>query len=290
MHRDLLDRISSRYATLSKGQKRIADYITNHADKAVQMTAARLAVEAGVSESTVVRFAALMGYDGYPKMQRALQEMLRIRFTSVQRIALTEDMPAAQVLPVVLKRDIHNIRTTLEDVDPQTFSHVVDAMLAAKDIYILGLRSSAPLAQFFGHYLSYIFANVHVVCDGVAHVMEHLVRIDADDLLFAMSFPRYSSRTVEAVQYARKKGARIVALTDTMISPIASLADHALIAGSDMALFADSLAAPLSVINALIVALGLAKKEEVSEYLGALERIWDETETYFERNTDAQSV
>ena len=199
-------------------------------------------------------------------------------------------MPAAQVLPVVLKRDIHNIRTTLEDVDPQTFSHVVDAMLAAKDIYILGLRSSAPLAQFFGHYLSYIFANVHVVCDGVAHVMEHLVRIDADDLLFAMSFPRYSSRTVEAVQYARKKGARIVALTDTMISPIASLADHALIAGSDMALFADSLAAPLSVINALIVALGLAKKEEVSEYLGALERIWDETETYFERNTDAQSV
>lgn len=290
MHRDLLDRISSRYATLSKGQKRIADYITNHADKAVQMTAARLAVEAGVSESTVVRFAALMGYDGYPKMQRALQEMLRIRFTSVQRIALTEDMPAAQVLPVVLKRDIHNIRTTLEDVNPQTFSHVVDAMLAAKDIYILGLRSSAPLAQFFGHYLSYIFANVHVVCDGVAHVMEHLVRIDADDLLFAMSFPRYSSRTVEAVQYARKKGARIVALTDTMISPIASLADHALIAGSDMALFADSLAAPLSVINALIVALGLAKKEEVSEYLGALERIWDETETYFERNTDAQPV
>ena len=279
MHQDLLDRISSRYATLSKGQKRIADYITKHADKAVRMTAARLAQEASVSESTVVRFAALMGYDGYPKMQRALQEMLRMRFTSVQRIALTQDMPAADVLPMVLKRDVHNIQTALEDIDADTFARVTQDMVNAREIYVLGLRSSAPLAEFFGHYLRYIFPHVHVIGDGVAHVMEDLVRMQAEDLLFAMSFPRYSSRTVEAVQYAKKRGARIVALTDTMISPIASLSDHVLIAGSDMALFADSLVAPLSVINALIVALGLAKKDEVSDYLNTLESVWDATET-----------
>ncbi len=283
MHQDLLDRISSRYATLSKGQKRIADYITKHADKAVRMTAARLAQEASVSESTVVRFAALMGYDGYPKMQRALQEMLRMRFTSVQRIALTQDMPAADVLPMVLKRDVHNIQTALEDIDADTFARVTQDMVNAREIYVLGLRSSAPLAEFFGHYLRYIFPHVHVIGDGVAHVMEDLVRMQAEDLLFAMSFPRYSSRTVEAVQYAKKRGARIVALTDTMISPIASLSDHVLIAGSDMALFADSLVAPLSVINALIVALGLAKKDEVSDYLNTLESVWDATETYFDR-------
>ena len=283
MHQDLLDRISSRYATLSKGQKRIADYITKHADKAVRMTAARLAQEASVSESTVVRFAALMGYDGYPKMQRALQEMLRMRFTSVQRIALTQDMPAADVLPMVLKRDVHNIQTALEDIDADTFARVTQDMVNAREIYVLGLRSSAPLAEFFGHYLRYIFPHVHVIGDGVAHVMEDLVRMQAEDLLFAMSFPRYSSRTVEAVQYAKKRGARIVALTDTMISPIAALSDHVLIAGSDMALFADSLVAPLSVINALIVALGLAKKDEVSDYLNTLESVWDATETYFDR-------
>ncbi len=283
MHQDLLDRISSRYATLSKGQKRIADYITKHADQAVRMTAARLAQEASVSESTVVRFAALMGYDGYPKMQRALQEMLRMRFTSVQRIALTQDMPAADVLPMVLKRDVHNIQTALEDIDADTFARVTQDMVNAREIYVLGLRSSAPLAEFFGHYLRYIFPHVHVIGDGVSHVMEDLVRMQAEDLLFAMSFPRYSSRTVEAVQYAKKRGARIVALTDTMISPIASLSDHVLIAGSDMALFADSLVAPLSVINALIVALGLAKKDEVSDYLNTLESVWDATETYFDR-------
>lgn len=286
MHQDLLDRISSRYATLSKGQKRIADYITKHADKAVRMTAARLAQEASVSESTVVRFAALMGYDGYPKMQRALQEMLRMRFTSVQRIALTQDMPAADVLPMVLKRDVHNIQTALEDIDADTFARVTQDMVNAREIYVLGLRSSAPLAEFFGHYLRYIFPHVHVIGDGVAHVMEDLVRMQAEDLLFAMSFPRYSSRTVEAVQYAKKRGARIVALTDTMISPIASLSDHVLIAGSDMALFADSLVAPLSVINALIVALGLAKKDEVSDYLNTLESVWDATETYFDRPSE----
>lgn len=283
-----MDKINSRYDSLSKGQKRIADYISQHADKAVQMTAARLAVEANVSESTVVRFAALIGYDGYPKMQRALQEMLRIRATSVQRIALTEDMPPKKALSVVLKRDIQNIRRTLEDLNPDVFEQAVQIMVHAKNIYIIGLRSAAPLAEFFGHYLSYIFSNVQIVGEGVTHVMEHLVRVGEEDVVFAMSFPRYSSRTVEAVEFAKRQGARIVALTDTLISPIASLSDCALIAGSDMALFADSLVAPLSVINALIVALGLAKKEEVSDYLESLEDIWNETETYFEKRADAQ--
>ena len=288
MHHDLMDRINSRYDSLSKGQKRIADYISQHADKAVQMTAARLAVEANVSESTVVRFAALIGYDGYPKMQRALQELLRIRATSVQRIALTEDMPPKKALSVVLKRDIQNIRRTLEDLNPDVFEQAVQIMVHAKNIYIIGLRSAAPLAEFFGHYLSYIFSNVQIVGEGVTHVMEHLVRVGEEDVVFAMSFPRYSSRTVEAVEFAKRQGAKIVALTDTLISPIASLSDCALIAGSDMALFADSLVAPLSVINALIVALGLAKKEEVSDYLESLEDIWNETETYFEKRADAQ--
>ena len=280
---DLLSVLSKGSNKFSQGQRIIAKYILNNYDKAAFMTAGRLGKIVGVSESTVVRFAALMGYDGYPKMQRALQEMLRMRFTSVQRIALTQDMPAADVLPMVLKRDVHNIQTALEDIDADTFARVTQDMVNAREIYVLGLRSSAPLAEFFGHYLRYIFPHVHVIGDGVAHVMEDLVRMQAEDLLFAMSFPRYSSRTVEAVQYAKKRGARIVALTDTMISPIASLSDHVLIAGSDMALFADSLVAPLSVINALIVALGLAKKDEVSDYLNTLESVWDATETYFDR-------
>ena len=286
MHHDLVDRINAKYSSLSKGQKRIADFILQHADKAVQMTAARMAVEADVSESTVVRFAALIGYDGYPKMQRALQEMLRIRSTSVQRIALTEDMPPGQTLSVVLKRDIQNIRRTLEDIDPEIFEKTVNTLVNAKNIYIIGLRSAAPLAEFFGHYLSYFFEGVHIVSEGVTHVMEHLVRIGQEDVVFALSFPRYSSRTVEAVEYAKKHGAKIVALTDTMISPIAALSDYALIAGSDMALFADSLVAPFSVINALIVALGLEKKQEVSCYLESLEAIWDETATYFEKSEE----
>ncbi|MGI6004605.1 MAG: MurR/RpiR family transcriptional regulator [Christensenellales bacterium] len=280
MKDDLIQRINARYGAMSKGQKRIADYIRDHYDKAVFMTAARMARQIDVSESTVVRFATSLGYDGYPQMQRALQEMLRTRMTSVQRIEMSSEIPQEQVLSSVLKADIQNIRNTLDKVDPDVFERVVQGILSARRIYIMGMRSSAPLAQFLGYYLNFIFPDVHIVTGTVGHVYEELVRITPRDWLFAISLPRYSARTVDGAVYAKEHGAKVVALTDSPFSPLGQVADYNLIGASDMAFFADSLVAPLSVINALIISIGLRKKEEISEYLNHLEGIWDVAQTY----------
>nr|WP_122013554.1 MurR/RpiR family transcriptional regulator [Maliibacterium massiliense] len=280
MQQDLINRINAQYPHMSKGQKRIAEYILQHYDKAVFMTAARMAEKISVSESTVVRFATSLGYDGYPRMQRALQELLRTRLTSVQRIEMSSDMTQASVLPSVLKTDIQNIRSTLDEIDPESFSQVVSGLLKARRIYIIGVRSAAPLAQFLGYYLNFIFPDVHVVTGGVGHVFEELMRIGKEDWLIAISFPRYSTRTVEGARFAQSQGATVVALTDSLLSPLAAESTYSLVARSDMAFFADSLVAPLCVINALIVAIGLHKKDDVSAYLNRLEEIWDATKTY----------
>ena len=251
---DLITKIQSELPGFSKGQKQIARFILEHYDKAAFMTASRLGVTVGVSESTVVRFATELGYDGYPHLQRALQEMIR-----------NTDM----------------IRVTLDEIDRDAFQGAVDALMGAKRIYILGVRSSSALASFLGFYFNLLFENVTLVhTNSVSEIFEQVLRVGPGDVLFGISFPRYSKRTLSAMKYARDRGARVIALTDSQLSPLARVADHVLLARSDMASFVDSLVAPLSVINALIVAVGMSRRDEIEQTFNKLERIWEEYDVY----------
>jgi len=250
---DLINRINSSYKKMSKGQKLIAEYILNNYDKAAFMTASKLGIKVGVSESTVVRFANLLLYDGYPRLQKALQELIRNKLTTVQRIEMSSDLNQSIVLRTVLKADMNNIRLTIDEIDNDVFDEIVNEIFHAKQVYVLGLRSSAPLAQFLGYYLNFIFDNVRIVTSGVSDIFEQLMRIGEGDLLIGISFPRYSSRTIEAMSFVKEKKAKVIAITDSLHSPLSISADRCLIARSDMASFVDSLVAPLSIINALIV-------------------------------------
>lgn len=278
---DLMKLIQLKFQRLSKGQKLIAEFILKHYDKAAFMTAAKLGDSVNVSESTVVRFANELGYEGYPELQKALQELIKTKLTTVQRIELSNDfMGDDSVIKSVLKSDINNIRDSLEKIDSKTFDEIVDKILSAKKIYIIGLRSSTTLAEFLGFYLNLILDNVRVVSHGVSDIFEQLLRLDSDDLIIGMGFPRYSSRTIDALNYAKKNGATVIALTDSMLSPLTENADYTLLAQSNMASFVDSLVAPMSVINALIVAVGLREKDAISQSFEKLEKIWDENKVY----------
>ncbi|MDL2206311.1 MurR/RpiR family transcriptional regulator [Eubacteriales bacterium OttesenSCG-928-N13] len=277
---ELISRLNHSGKKLSKSHRRIAECIVTHYDKAAFMTAARLGEYVGVSESTVVRFAASLGYDGYPHLQKALQELIRHRLTSSQRFEMTSDMDHTQVLSRVLKADIQNIRATLDELDLTAFEEVIDSILAARHVYVLGLRASATLAEFLGHYLNFIFPNVHVVTSGISDIFEQLSRIEQGDLLIGISFPRYTSRTIEAMDFAKSRGAKLVSITDGPLSPLHAVSDLCLTAKSDMASFVDSLAAPLSLINALIVALGQRRRSEVATYFEQLETIWSQYDVY----------
>lgn len=280
---EIIQRLNQSGKKLSKSHRRIAECIVSHYDKAAFMTASRLGEYVGVSESTVVRFASALGYEGYPQLQKALQELIRHRLTASQRFEMTSDMDQTQVLSKVLKADMQNIRSTIDELDVQVFENVVEHILNANDIYVLGLRASAPLAQFLTHYLKFVFKNVHLVTSGISDVFEQLSRIDEGDLLIGISFPRYSARTLEAMQFARSRNATLVAITDGPLSPLHSAADLCLTAKSEMASFVDSLAAPLSVINALIVALGQRRRQQVTQYFDQLEDIWDEYKVYLNK-------
>ncbi len=279
---DILTRIETMMPTLSKGQKRIADYMLSHYDKAAYMTASKLGAEVRVSESTVVRFANELGFDGYPALQRSLQELIRTKLTSVQRMEITNDrIGDGEVLAKILTGDIEKIRTTLDFIDPRAFDTAVDAILSAEHIYISGMRSASLLSGFLGYYFNLMFADVHVVqTTSSSEMFEQLFRIGAGDVFIGISFPRYSKRIINAIDYAKARGAVTVALTDSEASPLAAGADHLLIARSDMASFVDSYVAPLSVINALIVALSKKKQAEVSETFAKLEAVWDEYDVY----------
>jgi len=283
-NQDLMYRINEKYKKMSKGQKLISEYIMNNYEKAAFMTASKLGNKVGVSESTVVRFANMLGYDGYPKLQKALQELIRNKLTTLQRIEMTSDLDESTLLKSVLKADMNNIRLTLEEVNKDDFDKVVESIFSARNIYILGLRSAAPLAQFMGYYLSFIFDNVRLVTSGINDILEQLVHISPQDLLIGISFPRYARRTVEAVNFAKGKGAKIVAITDAILSPLTSYADYILLARSDMASFVDSLVAPLSLINALIVAVGIRKKPDISSDFLELEKIWDDYQVYLSKD------
>ncbi len=277
---DLLQCINASYKTMSKGQKQIAQYILDNYDKAAFITASKMGSLVGVSESTVVRFAYALGYDGYPSLQRSLQELIRNKLTSVQRIQLTEDIQEGDMLKTVLKADMHNIRSTIESVDEQAFDRVITGLLSARRVYVLGQRSSTPLAEFFGYYLNFVLENVRIITAGTGDIFEQMIRIEDGDVCVGISFPRYSTRTVEGMKFAKGKGARVFALTDGLISPLADCAEEVLIARSDMASFADSLVAPLSLINAIIVALSIRRKDEVSQRFAQLEAIWDKQKVY----------
>lgn len=281
---ELLNRLNQSGRKLTKSQRRIAECIVSHYDKVVFMTASKLGEYVGVSESTVVRFAMALGYEGYPQLQRALQELLHNRLTASQRFEMSGDMASAQVPGKVLKADIRNITETLTELDPAAFEDAVDSIIRARNIYVMGLRASAPIAEFFAHYLSFIFRNVSVVTSGVSDVFEQLSRIDVGDLLIAISFPRYTARSIDAMAYARGRGAKLIAITDGPLSPLYAVANITLTAHSEMSSFVDSFTAPLSLINALLVALAQRRRTEVAEYLERMEAIWAEYNVYLAKN------
>ena len=288
--KDLISKIQSTKGNLSKGHKAIANYIINTYDKAAFMTAAKLGNIVGVSESTVVRFAFELGYDGYPALQKALQEIVRTKLTAAQRMAVTSDRIGEQdILTSVLTSDMNKIRITLEEIEKEEFDNIIDTILSARKIYILGVRSSAALAGFLGFYFNLIFDNIRLVhTTSVSEMFEQILKVEPDDVVIGISFPRYSSRTIKALQYARKKGSKVVAITDSRLSPLTDYATHTIFARSDMASFVDSLVAPLSVINALIVAIGMKKKDEVHKVLESLENIWDEYGVYEKNDEDKE--
>ena len=274
--------------TFSKGQKRIANYILESYDKAAFMTASRLGKRVNVSESTVVRFAAELGYDGYPSMQKSLQKMIRNRLTSVQRIEVANDRIGDQnVLDMVLQSDIEKIRLTLEDIDRDSFDKATDAIVAARRIYIIGVRSSAAIATFLGFYFNLLFDNVAMITANTpSEVFESLLRVGEGDVVVGISFPRYSSRAVQAMNFARDRGATTIAITDSDASPLAVSSKYTLKARSDMASFVDSLVAPLSLVNALLVEVSRKKNEDLSKTFQTLEQIWEEYGVYQKAQDD----
>ena len=282
MSKDILSVIQTNMSTFSKGQKLIAGFILESYDKAAFMTASRLGKTVNVSESTVVRFAAELGYDGYPAMQKALQEMIRSKLTSIQRIEVSNDRIGNQdILSMVMQSDMDKIHMTLEETNREDFDRAVSAIVDARHIYILGVRSAAALASFLGFYFNLIFDNVTVVhATSTSEVFEQLLRIGPNVVIVGVSFPRYSRRTVKAMQFAHDRGAATIALTDSETSPLAPISTLTLLAKSDMASFVDSLVAPLSLINALIVAIGRKKNDDLSQTFETLEQIWDEYEVY----------
>ena len=282
MNRDVLKKIESDIGSFSKGQKLIANYILAHYDKAAYLTASKLGAYVGVSESTVVRFAIELGFEGYPEFQHALQKIMRNRLTSFQRIEVTNSLIGDEnVLERVLISDAEKIRRTLEEVDQASFERAIEKIVAAKRIYIIGVRSSSSLASFLNFNFQMIFDNVKFIqTTSGSEMFEQIMQIGEGDVLIAISFPRYSKRIIHAVEYAQSKNANVVALTDSKVAPIAAYADELLIAQSDMISFVDSLVAPLSIINAIVMAVSRKKQKEVTERLRILEEVWDRYEVY----------
>ena len=279
---ELLNKIDKNYEQMSKGQKLLADYILKNYDKAVFLTAAKLGKVVGVSESTVVRFATQLGYQGYPGFQKALEELVRNKLNSIQRMEVTYGrISQSEILASVLQSDVEKIKLTLANMDQNAFELAVDTILNAKRIYVVGIRSCAPLANFLSFYLNLIFANVTSVhTNSSSEIFEQLIRIGAEDVIIGISFPRYSMRTLKALEFASNRKAKVITLTDSVHSPMTLYSSCNLIARSDMASIVDSLVAPLSVVNALVVALCMKKQKDVIATLETLEQIWDEYQVY----------
>ena len=282
MNKDLFSVIREKMPTLSKGHKLIASYILSQYDKAAFMTAQKLGKTVGVSESTVVRFASELGYDGYPELQRQLQDLMRNKLTAVQRIEVSnEQMNSEDVLRRVLDQDIDRIRATLNSANNEEFNRAVDLITSANTIYIIGTRSSAALAYFLNYYLNLLFPHVKLVpSTTTSELFERIMRIDSRDVIIGISFPRYSNQTVKALKYSKINDAKVIAITDSTSSPLAEYADALLLARSDMASFADSLVAPLSLVNALIAAISIRNVDQVTATFSKLEKVWEDFDVY----------
>ena len=279
---ELLQKIDDGYAKFSKGQKKLADYIRRDYDKAAFLTAAKMGQVVGVSESTVVRFATALGYSGYPAFQKALEEMVRTRLNSIQRMEVTYGrITQGEILASVLQSDIEKIKLTMESIDHEAFELAVETILKARKVYVVGIRSCAPLASFLSFYLNLLCEDVTAVStNSASEIFEQLLRIGEEDVIIGISFPRYSMRTLKALEFASNRKAKVITLTDSIHSPMNLYSSCNLIARSDMASIVDSLVAPLSVVNALVVALCMKKQKEVVSTLEMLEEIWDEYQVY----------
>lgn len=281
---NLISNIGKRMAEFSKSQRLIGSFIIEHYEQAAYMTAAKLGSAVNVSESTVVRFAIEMGYEGYPEMQKDLQSYSKTRLTALQRLDITNDrIDSRKVLRSVLLQDVDRIKSTVEMIEESAFEAAVDKIIAAENIYIFGAMSSNALARFMDNYFQLMFDNVHFVrAVNTSGIYQQLIRIDKNDVFIGFSFPRYCNSTTNAARYASSRGAEVIAITDSLASPLGSIADYVLPAKSDMVSFADSLVAPLSLINAIIVAVGMKKRENLEVTLSRLEEMWDENGVYTE--------
>lgn len=279
---DISERILKEFHSFSKGQKRIANAILNSYDKVAYMTAAKLGRTVEVSESTVVRFAGVLGYDGYSSMQKAIQELVRTKSTPNQRIEITKQrIGRRDVIENVMDSDIRKIRYSLENLDRETFNNAVSSILSAKTIYVTGARSAEPISKILHYNLSLIFDNVKfVTSNSIAEIFEQILSISEDDVLIAFSFPRYSSKMINAVKFAKSNGAKVISFTDSAASPLAEHSTYLLPAQSDMASFMDSLVAPICIINAIIVEITRRREREITKRFEKLEKIWDEYEVY----------
>lgn len=277
---NILRLIQRKFHKFSKAQKIIAQYIYNNYEKAAFMTAAALGETLNISESTVVRFASFLGYSGYREMQRDLHELVKNKLTTVQRINLEGHNLNEQDLMKVMERDIDNIRKSIDELDYHSFQEAIDIIMKSRNIYVIGLRSSSFISGYLHFYLSFLFDNVRLVTSGPNDIFEQLVKITKEDVVIGISYPRYSKKTLEALDYAKNKGCSIISVTDSEISPAAQISDVNLIAISDMASFVDSLVAPMSLINSFIIALGNEKKEDITRYFEDLENVWKRYNVY----------
>lgn len=282
MKNNVLGIIRTEMPKMSKGQRRISEYILKHYEKAAYMTASKLGERSGVSESTVVRFANELGFEGYPEFLHALQEAVSARLTSVQRIEVTDErIGNSDVLEKTLMSDMAKIKSTIEVNDPDVFDSATDMIIEADHVYIAGARSTSMLSDLLSYNLNLVFDNInHVDTTSESIIFEQLLRAGEGDVLIALTFPRYSKRIVKAVNFAKNNGAKVIAITDSENSPIASAADRLLLAKSDMASYMDSLVAPLSLINAIIVSISLKKKDEIASIFERLENVWDQYDIY----------
>ncbi len=282
MENELFGKLNEAMPALSKGHKKIAQYIMDHYDKAAFMTASKLGTIVGVSESTVVRFASELGFEGYPELQKALKKYTCTKLTTVQRMdVMSDQLAGGDVLSRVMNFDIEQIKRTLEETDRDEFYRTVDVLCNAKTIYVIGARSASVLARFLVFYFNVMVESVRIIhTTSTSEMFEQILNIGGDDIMIGISFPRYSKHTVKAFRYAKERGAKVIAITDSKASPIAQNADHILTARSDMSSFADSLVAPMSLINALITAVSIKKRDYVSSNYERLERIWEEYEVY----------
>lgn len=285
---NLLNNIQSSFNRMSKGQRIIAEYIINNYDKAAFMTASTLGETLSISESTVVRFANALGFNGYRELQKELQEVVKHKLTTVQRMSIAEEMTRGEFnFSRVMNSDIENIKKTISETDINSIRNASDLFVDSKTIYVIGLRSSSFLAGYLCFYLNFLFSNVKLISAGANDIFELLIKANKNDVVMGITFPRYSKKTLEALEYAKSKGCSIIALTDSLLSPAANKADVTLIAKSDMISFVDSLVAPMSLINAFIIALGEKKKKDINSYFEDLEKIWQEYNVYDEDNIES---